>query len=781
MGDGAYAVVRKAIHIQSEATYAIKIIALSSLGENDYENVEKELDIHSSIQHKHIIGLVDFFMDSEKVYLVLEFAQKGNLFKFMHQNLDTDPRVLGKMWAQTVTAIDYLHKRDIIMRDLKPENILVTKSLDIKICDFGWAARIEDVEYRRLKAGTYIYMSPESLQGKLQSFQSDVWSLGVLLFEMHHNREPFSCGISCHEQLYFIREQKVFFKSGLDPRVQTLVSGCLVEDKQKRFHLKDLVKSVYVQEFLDGDPAPKQPVKGLQLAQKRKLITKNSQSQNPAQGLYGAMTAREGPHHRQDLRVNFPGSSLVANKTRKSPGNSRAKRKIQTINLNNFITRKYSKSSHLNLLHSSNLGSVSERFPNSEINNSSFKKTEAPQISQSMMPASLHRLENSGAFGKNQPLGLNKMFKKNKQIGDDSVQPAPAKVNEVTPVGLAQQGGKNFQRNIALKPQLETISKNQRSFGKPFHSAYPLTERSLGVKITANQDDPKLMSKDAVQVKSPIYQSHGQNLLTVKPQVSTLKRSNTTTGIKVFGLGNAQRHQRTGIHRHKKNNTMNETLLEVLNTNRIKKSSSMIKMLDQQSPRLFSKPKKWNVGPKSKTEQNTPIHEVVMNQFGLQNSSSRKLINLNSYKAKKLKDIDSKDNSNKKQTSAKNYYLKEKQTKTIQKIEPIQRKEDYMQQLTSAQKKPNLGIELSKMTVERLVRREAGEPNNADNQNTLRTRDSSTNLSKYAVESKEVASYAPTDNFNYKKPKDMTESFEHVLRKKTSVRKIKLNEYFKSK
>ena len=348
LGDGAYAIVRKAIHIDTESTYAIKIIALSTLGENDYENVEKELDIHSNISHPYIIKLIDFFQDEEKVYLVLEFASKGNLFKFMHAHVPPNPELMGSMWSQTVNAIEYLHQNQIIMRDLKPENILVTEDLSIKICDFGWAARIDDVEYRRLKAGTYIYMSPESLLGKLQSFQSDVWSLGVLLFEMHHNREPFSCGISCHEQLYFIREQKVYFQKGLDTRVKDLVLGCLIEDKKNRFNLSDLVNSVYVKEFLNKKIDPEMANnKGFGL-----FGAKNPKKQPIAKANQFNQGFKKKKIHNQVVEkgknMSFTTSKGIKRFQLGGLIGTNNQPKVKTIRLNDFTTRKYSKTTSFN-------------------------------------------------------------------------------------------------------------------------------------------------------------------------------------------------------------------------------------------------------------------------------------------------------------------------------------------------------------------------------------------------------------------------------------------------
>lgn len=83
------------------------------------------------------------------------------------------------------------------MRDLKPENLLLDKNFDIKICDFGWTASLSsNDEYRKIPSGTFAYMSPESLRGELQGKGSDVWALGILLFEFFNGSEPYG-SISC--------------------------------------------------------------------------------------------------------------------------------------------------------------------------------------------------------------------------------------------------------------------------------------------------------------------------------------------------------------------------------------------------------------------------------------------------------------------------------------------------------------------------------------------------------------------------------------------------------
>lgn len=77
-------------------------------------------------------------------------------------------------------------------RDLKPENVLLDKNFNVKVCDFGWCAEFNENERRQTFCGTSEYMAPEILAQKTQDFGIDIWSLGILLYEMYHKKAPFT-------------------------------------------------------------------------------------------------------------------------------------------------------------------------------------------------------------------------------------------------------------------------------------------------------------------------------------------------------------------------------------------------------------------------------------------------------------------------------------------------------------------------------------------------------------------------------------------------------------
>lgn len=84
-----------------------------------------------------------------------------------------------------------MHKKNIIHRDIKPENILLDKDLNVKLGDFGWSCYYSKINLRKSFSGTMEYMAPEIYLKKAQSFSVDIWALGVLIYEIFHNKVPF--------------------------------------------------------------------------------------------------------------------------------------------------------------------------------------------------------------------------------------------------------------------------------------------------------------------------------------------------------------------------------------------------------------------------------------------------------------------------------------------------------------------------------------------------------------------------------------------------------------
>lgn len=249
LGEGAFSKVYKAVHKITESIYAIKIIDFARISTLDQENIEKEIHAHKVMNHKNIVRLYDFFKEGNIVYLIMEYCVGGNLFNYLAKNNPLAMTTIQKMFKQTLDGVEYIHKKGFINRDIKPENIILDSNNNIKICDFGWATHKSDGDYRRLKAGTIPYMSPESLTGEYQDQSSDIWSLGVLLYELINNKEPYG-GYSCSDQMQKIRTKPLeYIRTDVFLSAKELIKSLLVIEKDKRPKIKNIHNASFLSDY----------------------------------------------------------------------------------------------------------------------------------------------------------------------------------------------------------------------------------------------------------------------------------------------------------------------------------------------------------------------------------------------------------------------------------------------------------------------------------------------------------------------------------------------------
>ena len=201
LGHGQFSKVRRVRHKQSGCLFALKEVSKQSLSFEDKENIDEEIEILSCLDHPNIVRLAGHFETKEAMFIFLELLDNGCLFYYVDYRLGLPERLAVRFFYQTVLAVSYIHSLEVVHRDIKPENLLLDDNYDIKLCDFGWACLLGPGRQRRSLAGTFEYMSPEVAERRGHDKRTDVWSLGVLLFELVHgglirlralsNREPW--------------------------------------------------------------------------------------------------------------------------------------------------------------------------------------------------------------------------------------------------------------------------------------------------------------------------------------------------------------------------------------------------------------------------------------------------------------------------------------------------------------------------------------------------------------------------------------------------------------
>ena len=195
IGVGGMSRVYLAHDILDDRDVAIKILNREYLGDEEMRlRFVNEAQSIATVNHPNVVKIYDYYCDSELAYIVMEYVDGIPLSTYIEKRHVLDIKSALHFVVQILRALQYVHDNGIYHRDIKPSNIIVEKNANIKICDFGIAKSTHgkgiDVDDGRT-FGSVGYMSPEQLKGDEPTGRSDIYSVGVLLYEMLTGRQPF--------------------------------------------------------------------------------------------------------------------------------------------------------------------------------------------------------------------------------------------------------------------------------------------------------------------------------------------------------------------------------------------------------------------------------------------------------------------------------------------------------------------------------------------------------------------------------------------------------------
>lgn len=232
-------------HLETGRAYAIKQYDKSVLTEAKLRRALDEVAVHSELSHPNILPLHGWWSDARYLYMLLEYAQKGDLYKillsgdhnFPHgSGFKTPPHVVALILDQVANALQYMHRKNIIHRDIKPENVVLTRAYELWVADFGLCL---DASARRAtsRVGTLDYLAPELISASAAhdyDAKVDVWALGVLAFELLTGRPPFSAD-SDVDTIRSIGRDDVFFPHYFkSDRIESFVRATLQKNPADR-------------------------------------------------------------------------------------------------------------------------------------------------------------------------------------------------------------------------------------------------------------------------------------------------------------------------------------------------------------------------------------------------------------------------------------------------------------------------------------------------------------------------------------------------------------------
>ncbi len=194
IGSGGMAVVYKAVQEPLGRTVAIKALKPSIAMDSQFaKRFEREAHFMASLQHENILHVVDFVKDGRSMYIIMEYVEGIDLYDLLDASPVLPPEVASIIAIQVCRALDYAHFRGVIHRDIKPANVMIAKQGEVKLMDFGIARddKLSDLTETGTGLGTPSYMSPEQILGDKLDFRSDLFSVGIVLYQMVTGRKPF--------------------------------------------------------------------------------------------------------------------------------------------------------------------------------------------------------------------------------------------------------------------------------------------------------------------------------------------------------------------------------------------------------------------------------------------------------------------------------------------------------------------------------------------------------------------------------------------------------------
>ena len=255
IGQGAFGKVNIGLHILTGRVVAIKSFKKQNCTEKNMERIINERDIMKELNNKNIIKILDYFEDENYIFIVMEYINGGNLYSFIKKRMKLKEKMAKYIFKQIISAINYIHKHNIVHKDIKLENILLDINHGIKICDFGIAKKVYSPDQLFYGiSGTPLYMAPEIFYKSnfgYEGFPVDAWACGIALYIMLSGELPFKTDKSIKkdsELEYAILNTTPKEIENISEEAKDLIKGLLCKNPSKRLTCEEILKHPWLKD-----------------------------------------------------------------------------------------------------------------------------------------------------------------------------------------------------------------------------------------------------------------------------------------------------------------------------------------------------------------------------------------------------------------------------------------------------------------------------------------------------------------------------------------------------
>jgi serine/threonine protein kinase len=254
IGEGGMGVVYRARDEELNRDVAVKVLAAGMLEHLGKDHLLREAQTASALNHPNICTIYQIGRVDDGFYLVMELVE-GQPLDEMARSTKLTTEAVTRYGIQIADALAHAHDRQIVHRDLKGANVVITPDERVKVLDFGLARRLEQAtvdaitrslasaERDRSMVGTLPYMAPEVLAGEIGSYQSDIWALGVLLYEAVTGHLPFDGSTVFRLSAAILHELPRPLPPNVPPGLSAVIMRCLAKDLKDRFQRAGEIRS----------------------------------------------------------------------------------------------------------------------------------------------------------------------------------------------------------------------------------------------------------------------------------------------------------------------------------------------------------------------------------------------------------------------------------------------------------------------------------------------------------------------------------------------------------
>ena len=256
IGTGGMAIVYRGLDEVLGRTVAIKTMLPQYAADPSFAaRFKQEAQAAAALQSPYIVSVYDWGKDGDTYYIVMEYLRGTDLKSGIRKHGALDSKKVAQIGSQIAQALSVAHKHDIIHRDIKPQNIMVQPDGNIKVMDFGIArAKNSHLTTDNSVLGTAHYVSPEQTQGKELGPTTDIYSLGIVMYEAATGRVPFDGDDAISVALKQVNEQPVpptAINPAVDSALESIILKCMQKDPKDRFQTADELYHV-LRDYLAG-------------------------------------------------------------------------------------------------------------------------------------------------------------------------------------------------------------------------------------------------------------------------------------------------------------------------------------------------------------------------------------------------------------------------------------------------------------------------------------------------------------------------------------------------